>query len=129
MFITNSRRGYDRNGQQFASGLFLFLMQPEGGVASASLPMRCLVRHVALHQLGHWMMGFARVGKHRLTVSGSYGADGLPMSVPQEVYERGIPLPQELYEAWNKGGGWNSAGSEAPLMRKWALEHLKELRG
>jgi hypothetical protein len=74
------------------------------------------------------MMGNARVHGHRLTLSGSYGSDGLPDTVPAEVYARGVELPDELYNAWNNGGGWNGAGSEAPAMREWALEHLAELR-
>lgn len=134
MFIKTSRGGYDRHGEQFASGLFLILVQPKEQTEKYPLlgcnyPIRALVRHTALRQLGHWMMGFVRVGKHRLTVSGSYGGDGLPMSVPEDVYERAIPIPAELYEAWKNGGGWNSAGSEAPAMRKWALENLSSLRG
>ena len=82
-------------------------------------------------------MGSAVVGKHRLGLSGSYGSDGLPKSVPDEVYEAGIELPQELYDAWNHGGGWNGAGSEATAMRAWALANfprtkadvLRRLRG
>jgi len=164
MFITTKRAGYDRSGQQVASGLFLMLMQPKNfyeltcndcahqfthiavtycpkcgsshlnvgrflSFADANAaPFRAIVRQVSMRQLGHFMMGFARVSKHRLTVSGAYGADGLVMSVPSEVYERGVELPQQLRDAWSKGGGWNSAGSEAPLMRQWALDHLKELR-
>ena len=84
-------------------------------------PLRALVRYARLKQLGHFMMGTARVGQHSLTLSGSYGNDGLPMSVPDDVYEAGVELPQHLYDAWNKGGGWNGAGSEATAMREWAI--------
>jgi hypothetical protein len=96
--------------------------------SAISYPIRAIVRHVAMRQLGHFMMGTARVDGISLTLSGSYGADGLVSSVPDEVYERGLELPVELHEAWNKGGGWNSAGSEADAMKQWALSHLKELR-
>jgi hypothetical protein len=92
--------------------------------ANPAPPLRAIVRYVRLRQLGHFMMGSARVGKTRLTLSGSYGHDGLPVTVPDEVYEAGAPLPPELYEAWNKGGGWNSAGSEAEAMRRWAKQNL-----
>ena len=84
-------------------------------------PIRGIVRYVRMKQLGHFMMGSATVGKHRLILSGSYGSDGLPDSVPDEVYEAGVELPKELIEQWNTGGGWNDAGSEAPAMREWAL--------
>lgn len=164
MFITSKRAGYDRHGEQVASGLFLMLVQPKNfydltcndcahqfthiaitycpkcGSSHLNVgrflsfqdannaPIRAIVRRVSLRQLGHFMMGFARVGKHRLTVSGAYGADGLVMSVPSDVYERGVELPKTLKDAWSNGGGWNSAGSEADAMREWALENLAELR-
>ncbi len=89
--------------------------------------IRALVRKVAMHQCGHFMMGRARVFGSTLTLSGSYGGDGLTVEVPREVFERAVPLPQELHDAWNAGGGHNSAGSEAFAMREWALAHLAEL--
>lgn len=89
--------------------------------------IRALVRRVALHQCGHWMMGSARAFGHRISISGSYGGDGLTVTVPQHVFDKAVPIPQELYDAWNKGGGWNSAGSEAPAMREWALANLDKL--
>jgi hypothetical protein len=91
-------------------------------VQSNSYPLRAIVRYVRMRQLGHFMMGSARVNGHSLTLSGSYGSDGLPTSVPDDVYDAGVELPQYLYDAWNKGGGWNSAGSEAAQMREWAKQ-------
>jgi hypothetical protein len=96
---------------------------------SITYPIRAIVRHTSLKQLGHWMIGFARVHGERITLSGSYGGDGLTCTVPDAVYNRGIELPAELRNAWNSGGGWNSAGSEAPAMRQWALANLAALRG
>jgi len=87
---------------------------------SITYPIRAIVRYTRMRLLGHFMMGFARVGKERITLSGSYGSDGLPCSVSDEVYAQGTELPQELYNAWNNGGGWNGAGSEASKMREWA---------
>ena len=87
--------------------------------------IRCLVRHCALQQLGCWMMGTVRIKGKSITVSGAYGSDGLPKSVPREIWELGVELPQDLHEKWNTGGGWNSAGSEGPDIRKWALETFK----
>jgi hypothetical protein len=75
------------------------------------------------------MMGFIRVHGKRIVLSGSYGGDGLTCNVPDDVYGRcGIELPRELVEAWNTGGGWNSAGGEAPKMREWAMANLEALR-
>lgn len=93
----------------------------------AKAPIRCIIRKVALEQLGHWMMGYARAFGHTITISGDYGSDGLPKNVDREVWNKAIPLPDELYDAWNDGGGWNSCGSEAPLMRQWALENFEAL--
>jgi hypothetical protein len=91
-------------------------------------PLKAVVRKVALQQFGHWMMGVARIGNQSITMSGSYGADGLSKTVPDEIYDNyGIDLPQELYDAWNHGGGWNSAGNEAPAMREWAIDNFKDL--
>ena len=128
MFITITRSGYDSHGEQHTSGLFLMLVldKYQHGACSPD-NVRAIVRYVAMHQFGPWMMGSARIGAHRLTLSGSYGADGLIMDVPSDVYDRAIPLPRELYEAWKHGGGWNGAGSESDAMRRWAKMNLKAL--
>lgn len=68
------------------------------------------------------MMANAEWHGYKMTLSGSYGNDGLTTDVEREVYDLATPVPQELIEAWNKGGGWNSAGSEAEAMRDWALQ-------
>jgi hypothetical protein len=131
VYITNQGGSYyTGSGEQHARRApFLLLLQPkteeekEGDKVNGN-NLRAVVRQVALCQLGHWMMGTARIKGESVTVSGAYGGDGLPKTVSRKVYEAGIPLPKELYEAWNKGGGWNGAGNEAPAMRKWACENL-----
>ena len=133
MFITlnKSQTGYKASGEAFSGGDFLLLMQrkPIGNVMAPYEPkMRALVRHARLSQMGHWMMGVMRVGSYEITLSGSYGGDGLPCSVPPAVFEQGMDVPQELIDAWNVGGGHNSAGSEASAMRAWAKVNLKELK-
>jgi len=134
MYIDNSGHRYYRGTEQHCSRApFLILCQlgevknpfyPDKPLVKENREIRALVRKVAMHQCGHWMMGRARAFGHTLTLSGSYGGDGLPIDVPKEVYDRATPVPQELVDAWNKGGGWNSAGSEAPAMAKWAVETL-----
>lgn len=109
---------YNSAGEQCARrARFLLLVQLEAGGE-----IRGIVRKVALRQLGHWMMGRARVRGESLTISGSYGHDGLPMTVGENVFAAGVKLPDDLREAWSKGGGWNGAGSEAPAMRAWARQ-------
>lgn len=121
MFLKLRRTGYDR-GEQVASGRFLLLVQPAGHPIGEPAPIHALVRFTAMRQLGHFMMGECRAYGHRITLSGSYGNDGLPCTVPQTVYDHAVPVPPDLIEAWNHGGGWNGAGSEASAMRQWAVK-------
>lgn len=117
MYIERTQTYYKGTEQCSRRARFLILMFPMGDLTK---PMRALVRKVALRQCGHWMIGKARVSGKTLSLSGSYGADGLPMSVPQEIYDKGVEVPLELVLAWNKGEGWNCAGSEAQAMAEWA---------
>lgn len=128
MYIEQSRGVYSQTGnQEIRRANFLILLQPKEWERRGE-PIKAIVRQVALKQFGHWMMGYARAYGQTLTLSGSYGSDGLPVS-NSEVYDRAtVVLPDELVEAWNTGGGWNGAGSEAEAMRQWALDNLKELK-
>jgi len=137
MYIINDGfAGYNRYGEQIRQrGWFLILMdleQPRDSKESISAwmqrhPPRAILRKVALKQCGHFMMGCARINNHSLILSGAYGNDGLPKSVPMAVYKAGIPLPKELYDAWAKGGGWNGCGTEARAMRDWAIQNWRKL--
>ena len=79
---------YARSGEQKAKGRFLAVFSgtetypephPETG---RQLPiLYAVVRSVTLIQCGHWMMGYLRLAGARVTVSGAYGGDGLPMDV------------------------------------------------
>ncbi len=121
MFIERGKSGYNRDGEQYAQGRFLVLMTTDSEPLSK---VKAIVRHVHMGQCGNFMMGRINIKAggvvHKLVLSGSYGGDGLTKSVPKEVYDLGVDLPAELYEAWSKGEGWNSAGKEAPQMREWA---------
>jgi hypothetical protein len=119
VYIEPTRTGYDGTEQVARRARFLILVQPE---SNGPLKLRAFVRKVALRQCGHFMMGRARIFGRTYVISGAYGSDGLPLTVPDEVYNHAVPVPAELQEAWNQGGGWNSAGSEAPAIRAWALE-------
>lgn len=131
MFVTSRRRGYDRNDQQVASGLFLMVFNRHGDPSVSPHELRAAVRFTSMRQLGHWMMGSARIGPCRLGVSGTYGDDGLPMDgrkLPDEVWGKLVVVPAELTEKFWGGGGHNCAGSEGPAMVEWAKENLAKLR-
>lgn len=129
MYIDNSGRSYYRRTEQCSSRTpFLILMQPDDESPKRN-NIRGIIRKVAMQQLGHWMMGKARIGGETVILSGCYGSDGLPKDVPRELWERGTPLPDELYDQWAKGGGWNSAGSEGSAMREWGLTLQKRNLG
>ena len=115
-----SRCYYVGTEQRVFRAPFLLLLQLENGPCDASNTFAC-VRKVALRQLGHFMMGYANLNGKWHSVSGAYGSDGLPMTVTTLPHDA-KPLPTDLYNAWNKGGGWNGSGSEAPAMRTWARE-------
>ena len=121
MYLKNTRTFYDGAGQHAGRAPFLLLVQDKARPCGPD-NFRALVRSVALSQLGNFMMGRARVFGRTVIVSGSYGHDGLPIDVESDIFARAVPVPRALYDAWNKGGGWNSAGNEAAAMRKWALK-------
>jgi hypothetical protein len=139
MFITSERsspRGwYSRSGQH-ASGSFLMLFNRDPGGE-----VRALVRHVRMDQLGQFMMSSVVVDGVRITLSGCYGSDGLPIGVDHPkpcrwdpkalLWDRLHVLPEHLTKALWSGKGWNSCGEEGPAIRKWASEnctHLRRLR-
>lgn len=81
------------------------------------------VRTVALEQLGHFMMGTARVGGQRIVVSGAYGSDGLPLDwdgLTSRARRFFIPVPPKASVAYWQGNGWSGAGSEYDTLAKWA---------
>lgn len=123
MYLTRGNGYYHKSGEQRTQrASFLILVQPERGPGTVSRDNTyAIVRKVALRQLGHFMMGRANIAGKRESVSGSYGNDGLPVTVAK-LPRDAIPLPGELFDAWNTGGGWNGAGSEAQAMRDWAGE-------
>jgi hypothetical protein len=116
MFLTG-KSGYNTEGSQFADGDFLIICQKPGATE-------------------HFMMGTAYLGGHAVVLSGSYGNDGLPLSLehkvlppgaPERIFAALTPIPEGLQTSFWEGGGHNSAGAEAPALRKWAEENLTEL--
>lgn len=155
MFIKSTRcnsgynSGYDRDGSQWARGPFLVVMcHDTERYADGKKKLRAFVRRATLRQCGHFMMGSILATLNRrpinITVSGTYGNDGLPCdsgfknhadkSIRYEerplvnLWDVAHELPEELTRAFWAGDGWNGAGSEGPLMRQWAEENLELLR-
>lgn len=127
MYLKLGGTYYVGTSQHARRGPFLLLLQVEKPTISETCSpdnTYAVVRQVALSQCGHFMMGRVRLGAEYHAVSGTYGNDGLPMTVavlPQDA----VKLPCELYNAWSNGGGHNGAGSEATAMREWALKEFK----
>lgn len=144
MFLV-SRRWYTRSGEQRASGPFLMVFNNYGVGDKSGRALRAVVRTTKLHQTGHFMMGsvniaflrsdwwvqqgYPRLPTQRQTLSGTYGHDGLPITIDHShvpgFWEALIPVPPELIEKFWRGGGWNSAGTEGPDMLEWATAEKK----
>jgi len=123
MFIDNGKnkpkRWYASDGQQRAAGRFLCLFSDDNH------NLWGVVRRCSMQQCGHFMMGSIRVGTQTLTMSGTYGSDGLPEDI-EKVHEENkkylTPVREELKKIFWKGGGWNSAGAEAMDMHNWGKQ-------
>ena len=125
MYLENTTAYYDGTIKKIRRGNFLILVQSDKRPLD-SKNFRGFVRKVAMEQCGHFMMGFARIYGKTFTLSGAYGNDGSPVTVPEEIFNKAVPIPTHLYNAWEKGGGWNSAGSEAEQFRKFGLSLIKK---
>ena len=149
MFLTG--RSYYQGTSQACDGRFLMVFSKTG-----SSELRVLVRRAEMRQSGHFMTCFVNVksehakaeadpelkrpevirgvqhvydGYFHIWLSGAYGHDGLPIDADQYpgLWEHLHPVPADLTEAFWKGGGHNSAGSEGPQMKEWAESKIKEL--
>jgi hypothetical protein len=127
MFLTNKYSGHNRHGEQSAAGLFLIIAQCTTH-KQLGPNLRCIVRHARMTQFGAWMMARVRVKGHKITLSGTYGSDGLPCDVEPDLYDLMHPIPKALQDAFWAGGGHNTGGSEMQPIRAWALENVDALR-
>lgn len=98
--------------------------------ADMSRKLYACVRHVSLRQFGAWIMGRARIAGQSVTLSGSYGADGLTCDyedLTPAARAKLTEVPTEVAEQFWKGeGGHNCAGSEGPVMREWAKRTFRK---
>lgn len=133
MYLTQTERYCRGTEQAIRRAPFLIVVvcydRSDGSLMGKRLPLRGLVRKVALHQTGHFMMGSARVHGKRICISGCYGSDGLPREVDQETYDRATPMPAELEAAFWQGGGHNSCGSEADALLAWGQSLMASRHG
>lgn len=150
MFLTPSNTYYDSDGSQRASkAWYLILACREAGpldgmgittrdeqytcgtCGKAHSALYAIARKVALSQLGHFMMGTARIGGHSVVVSGNFGSDGLPDTIGQY----GIPsalapyftkLPNDVASSyWHSGEDYHAGKSgDYRQLGLWALARL-----
>jgi len=135
MFI-NGKDWYDSDDCQCCNGEFLIICQdPEH---KGSYPeLRALLRPVTMKQSGHWMMGRTKIGGCDIVLSGAYGSDGLPIHLPHKdiaqdmvgkIWDALHPIPQDLQTAFWEGGGHNTCGSEASMLRAWTVKNAEILK-
>lgn len=117
------QKGWYAGTEQRASGSFLIVL-------SKGRELRGIVRSVRMAQCGHFMMGRVTVAGESLSLSGTYGSDGLPLDGERypQTWDVAVPFPETLAEAFWKGGGHNCAGSEGPGVAQWARENERALR-
>jgi hypothetical protein len=136
--------GHHRDGRQKCRGFYVALFTNSELNSGRHPPLRACVRKVYLSQLGHFMVGNLRIGRHYICVSGSIGHDGLPLDTRTPAYfKRGEPpheiivdwdslveLPVELRNTYWQNKGHNTVdGEAAAALNAWATENLKALRG
>lgn len=121
MYLFSTRAYYQGTSKIVPRQHFLILFQLEEDKALRP-QLYGVTRRVAMQQCGAWMMGRANIKGKWMTLSGSYGSDGLPVTVTRsELPSDAVRLPEDVAEAFWVGDGWNTAGSEAPVLREWAL--------
>lgn len=123
--IVASQTYYTSNGEQHARKAPFLILASDAGITK----LYATVRMVGLSQFGAWMHGSAQIGKKRMCLSGAYGSDGLPLTAEYVDTNHMTELP--TCERWlyaNMGGGWNSAGNEAPVMNDvgWRIWSIRQ---
>jgi hypothetical protein len=107
----------------------LFTMR--GCSFTSETEIRAAIRTAHLIQCGQWMMGSVNLWGHTITLSGTYGEDGLTNDcASDELWAMLHPLPPEVARAfWADGTGHNSAGHfSGPLIHDWAINREAQLR-
>ncbi len=68
-------------------------------------------------------------GYYDISVSGTYGDDGLPIDANDYpgLWDHLHPVPVSLADAFWSGGGHNSCGAEGLEFQRWAKENANRL--
>lgn len=114
---------HTRNGQAHSRDRFLLLVQPNKYDSRKMPNPRAIVRTVSLKQCGHFMMGKARIQGETYVVSGTFGNDGLPMDVPEEVYRNATVIPDDVLNPYWKGSDPEEGYTG---MYEWARKEFKK---
>lgn len=117
MYISPISYYYRGTIQCVPKGPFLILAQQADKPIGAD-NLYAIIRKVALSQLGHWMMGHANIGGKYHSISGAYGNDGLPMTLPN-IPRDAIKVPLALYNQLANGKGWNGPSEEGDAFREF----------
>jgi hypothetical protein len=147
MFIKQTSSGY-KGTEQYCNGEFLIVVQDP--FSNALRPeLRAVVVFAKMRQLGHFMMASVNLAGASLTLSGTYGSDGLPFSIRRHftgivnekatyadftddqkraLWDQLTPIPQDLQDQFWAGGGHNTCGSEGPAFHKWGKANRKTLK-
>ena len=106
-------------------GWYLIMARGRG---VANWHLRCFARKVIVGHVDFgWAIGEARIYNKAVVVRGDYGNDGCPISLPKEIWEKGLLLPARLNKLWRERRGWNRAGDEEDAIRKWAQGNIERL--
>ena len=110
---TYRRKGWEHTRK----ARFLILVVPPSQTGVSDLPVRAIVRKVALCNTAGWLEGHARAWGCSIPISGNYGDQGSPRVVPRWVYERAETVPVELV-----GCSYRSEN-----LRDWARKRFPEV--
>jgi hypothetical protein len=142
VYIGTTRIPYEEQ----VTGPYLMLFQHQWQLGKETMPreLRCLVRTVTLKSLGNFMMGLLTLklpGESEpitISLSGMFGSDGLPLSVPtpsdtgnlpSRLWALLHPLPEELSEHyWRDESDHSGNGKAAQAIAAWAKERETRLR-
>jgi hypothetical protein len=72
---------------------------------------------------------------YSLSLSGTYGGDGLPIlgtsdeknEFIRKLWDQLTPMPDEIVPLFWNDNGHNSSGMNGPAIRDWAVANIKQL--
>lgn len=119
MYVTNiGHTYYDGGGQRHTRAPYAILASDDDNNLYAC------VRQVALRQVGHFMMGSARIGGQSVTVSGLFGSDGLPLTIDRDIDRATVErlfvrVPDAIASLYWSYDGYHRGESYDPAIRKY----------